>query len=124
MGHVGAGVPLKVFAPLQRAPGLHEAGPMHLTSLSESAVEHELQLIFRLWDASEEESVAFRAWAHALAAACDGEDCAQELKQEQRALHAKLAENAIRQANIDLELVSRRFFMEWLCREVSPRRAA
>lgn len=97
---------------------------MHFTTPSERAVEHELQLIFRLWDATEEEAVAFRAWAHALAAACDGEDCAQELKQEQRALHARLAEDAIRQANLDLELVSRRFFMEWLSGEVSPRRAA
>lgn len=97
---------------------------MHLTSLSESAVEHELQLIFRLWDATEEEAAAFRAWAQALAAACDGEDCAQELKQEKRAVHARLAENAIRQANLDLELVSRRFFLEWLSSEVSPRRAA
>lgn len=97
---------------------------MHLTFLNETAVEHELQLIFRLWDGSEEEMAAFRSWAHALAAACDGEDCALELQQEQRALHAKLAESAIRQANLDLELVSRRFFMEWLSSEVSPRRAA
>ncbi len=89
-----------------------------------SAVEHELQLIFRLWDATEEETAAFRAWAHALAAACEGEDCAQELEQEHRALHARLAENAIARANLDLELVSRRFFMEWLSSALNPRLAA
>ncbi len=98
---------------------------MQLTSLSEAAVEQELLTIFRHWDASDDEAIAFRAWAHALAAACDGGgEIAQQLHQEKRSLHARLAEDAIRRATLSLELVSRRFFVEWLAGAVGSQRAA
>ena len=109
----------------RQAFGLHNGFAMNLNSLSEAAVEHELQMIFRLWDATEEETNSFRSWAHALAAACDGDrEVAGELRREKRSLHANLAEEAIRRGTISLELASRRFFVEWLATAVQTQRAA
>jgi hypothetical protein len=98
---------------------------MKLINLSEAAVERELDTIFKHWDALESEREAFRAWAFALSAACDGEsESAQELESEHRAIHQSLAEQLIRRATLSLELVSRRAFVEWLAGAVAPPRAA
>ena len=90
----------------------------------------ELANILSRWDGTPDEHLAFIDWAMEIASAAertalqDPELAAEQLRAERDFAHRMLAEQACRAGIIDLELVSRRMFFDWLRLELQPRRLA
>ena len=90
----------------------------------------ELQNLLARWDGTPEQHVSFITWAREVAEAAehsaleDAERAAEQLRRERDLAHRLIAEQACRAAVIDLELVSRRMFFDWLRVELQPRRLA
>ena len=98
--------------------------------LTRTALDHQLAMIFRHWDAQPLQRAEFVGWAWVVAAASDftaSEDAqaaARQVRAERDELHRQLAEKLQRTATVDLELVARRMFLDWLCSELQTARAA
>ena len=90
----------------------------------------ELANLLGRWDGTPEQHHSFITWAMAIAQAAersaleDAELTAENLRIERDFAHRLIAEQACRAAVIDLELVSRRMFFDWLRVELQPRRLA
>lgn len=98
--------------------------------LSRNELDVELSTIFRHWDASPNERAAFVGWAWTVAAASDLSatenrvQAAALLRQERDVLGRQLAVTLHEKSTIDLELVSRRMFLDWLQARLVAERAA
>ena len=86
---------------------------------------------FRHWDASPLERAEFVGWAWVVAAASDfsarTEDpfrAMEQVRKERDEVHRALAHKLHETALVDLALVSRRMFLDWLCSEIGTARAA
>ena len=90
----------------------------------------ELANLLGRWDGTPEQHLSFITWAMETAKAAersaleDAELTAENLRSERDFAHRLIAEQACRAAVIDLELVSRRMFFDWLRVELQPRRLA
>lgn len=90
----------------------------------------ELENLLGRWDGTPEQHLSFVAWAMEIAQSAehsaleDAELAAETLRIERDFTHRLIAEQACRAAVIDLELVSRRMFFDWLRVELQPRRLA
>lgn len=95
---------------------------------------HDLQVqlakILSRWDATPEERLAFLDWAMDVAAEAElmatesPARAAQALRSERDFAHGRIAEQLLRFSTIDLQLVSKRTFFEYLSGELEPRRQA
>ncbi|MFO0594459.1 MAG: hypothetical protein U0228_04125 [Myxococcaceae bacterium] len=99
--------------------------------LSRTELDQQLSAIFRHWDASPELRAEFVGWAWVVAAASDftavteGQlSAADQVREERDQVHRQIAEKLHLTARVDLELVSRRMFLDWLCSEMRVLRAA
>ena len=98
--------------------------------LSRTELDVELSLLFRRWDATPQERAEFVGWAWVVAAAADmsaTEDRASAstlLRHERDLTHQLLAERLHTRSTIDLYLVSKRMFLDWLSAELLHERAA
>lgn len=93
--------------------------------LDSRQLEQRLSQITSRWDASDEQLDTFRGWAYLVAAASDA--CAAEepfaaselLAGEYAQLHEQIVEGLLMTSVIDLDLVSRRAFVEYLIGELA-----
>jgi hypothetical protein len=98
--------------------------------LSRTELDAELANLFRRWDASPEQRAEFVSWAWVVAAAADlaatdsPSDAATLLRTERDKTHAMLAERLHQTSSVDLFLVSKRMFLDWLAGELASARAA
>lgn len=98
--------------------------------LNRTELDAELSNLFRRWDASPQERAEFVGWAWVVAAAADfsameNRSIASELLRSERDLaHAMLAEKLHHTCSVDLHLVSKRMFLDWLAGELLRERAA
>lgn len=87
------------------------------------------QLLTR-WDATREEQLEFTIWALEVAQGAelmaleDPSRAAQSLRVERDLAHGRIAEHLLATSTIDLQLVSKRMFFEWLSGELQPQRLA
>ncbi len=93
--------------------------------LNTKQLEQRLMQILGRWDASDEQVENFRGWAYIVAAAsdaCAAEEpwaCSELLAGEYEQLHQQIVEGLITTSVIDLDLVSRRAFVEFLIGELA-----
>lgn len=98
--------------------------------LSRTQLDAELANLFRRWDATPEERGEFVSWAWVVAAAADfaaSEDRGMASKlicTERDLAHRLLAERLHETSTVDLFLVSKRMFLDWLAGELLRGRAA
>ncbi|MDP1827259.1 MAG: hypothetical protein Q8L48_28555 [Archangium sp.] len=98
--------------------------------LKRTELDAELSNLFRRWDAAPQERAEFVGWAWVVAASADfsameNRAIASELLRSERDLiHAKLTEKLHSTSSIDLHLVSRRMFLDWLAGELLRERVA
>ncbi len=98
--------------------------------LSRTELDVELSHLFRRWDATAQERAEFVGWAWVVAAAADMSaiesraTASAMLRQERDLAHRLLAENLHSNSTIDLYLVSKRMFLDWLAGELLHERAA
>lgn len=98
--------------------------------LSRNELDVQLATLFRRWDASPQQRAEFVSWAWVVASAAD--ITAQEspvaaselLRQNCEQVHTQLAEKLHSCASVDLELVSKRMFLDWLASELVVERIA
>lgn len=98
--------------------------------LSRTELDQQLSSIFRHWDASPDKRAEFVGWAWVVAAASDFTattegplSAADQVRDERDQVHRQIAEKLHHTARVDLELVSRRMFLDWLCSEIRVARA-
>ncbi len=93
-------------------------------------LDAQLTKILARWDGTPEEHLAFIDWAvevameAELAATEDLGRAVRALRSERDFTHGRIAEQLLRTSTIDLKLVSKRTFFEWLSGELEPRRQA
>ena len=98
--------------------------------LSRTELDAELSTLFRRWDASPQERAEFVGWAWVVAAAADFSatenraTAAALLRAERDLTHQLLAERLHATSSVDLSLVSKRMFLDWLSAELGRERAA
>jgi hypothetical protein len=98
--------------------------------LSRTELDAELSNLFRRWDATPEQRAEFVGWAWVVAAAADlaasesTPDAATLLRTERDKTHALIAQRLHETASVDLFLVSKRMFLDWLAGELVRERAA
>ena len=99
-------------------------------SLSRNDLDIELATLFRRWDASPQERAEFVGWAWIVAAAADfsasenRESASTLLRAERDVIHQQLAVKLHNTSSIDLELVSKRMFLDWLAFQLLHERVA
>lgn len=103
----------------------------HFQFIRRTDLDQQLSTIFRHWDASPLERAEFVGWAWVVAAASDfsarTEDpfrAMEQVRKERDEVHRALAHKLHETALVDLALVSRRMFLDWLCSEIGTARAA
>lgn len=103
----------------------------HFQFIRRTDLDQQLSSIFRHWDASPLQRAEFVGWAWVVAAASDfvarTEDAwraIEQVKRERDEVLRELTEKLHQTAVVDLELVSRRMFLDWLCSEIAAARAA
>ena len=88
--------------------------------LNRNELDVELAAIFRHWDAEPLQRAEFVGWAWVVASASDfsaseNRGAASALLRDERdALHRTVTTQLINTAHVNLELVSRRMFLDWL----------
>ena len=88
--------------------------------LNRMELDAELSTLFRRWDASPQERAEFVGWAWVVASASDfsaSENrgaAAALLRDERDALHRLVTNQLLNTSHVNLELVSRRMFLDWL----------
>ena len=98
--------------------------------LNRTELDAELATLFRRWDATPQERAEFVGWAWVVAAAADfsatesREVAATLLRTERDVIHRLLAQRLHTTSSIDLYLVSKRMFLDWLSAELVRVRAA
>lgn len=98
--------------------------------LNRMELDAELSTLFRRWDASPQERAEFVGWAWVVAAAADFSaaesraTAAELLRAERDVTHRLLAERLHATSSVDLHLVSKRMFLDWLSAELVRERAA
>ena len=98
--------------------------------LNRTQVDAELANLFRRWEASPQDRADFVGWAWVVAAAADLAACENPpnasalLRIERDVIHRLLAERLHSTSSIDLQLVSKRMFLDWLAGELVRERAA
>jgi hypothetical protein len=98
--------------------------------LSRNELDAQLALLFRRWDAQSLERAEFVGWAWLIAAAADGTAVKNPgalsglLTAEREITHRQLAERLTSSTTIDLRLVSKRMFLDWLAERLQPSRRA
>jgi hypothetical protein len=98
--------------------------------LNRTELDAELSTLFRRWDPSPEQRADFVGWAWVVAAAADF--CASEnrataaalLRIERDLTHRLLSERLHTTSSVDLNLVSKRMFLDWVSAELVRERAA
>lgn len=99
-----------------------------LQILSRGALEVEFASLFRRWDATAQQRADFVGWALAVATAADfyaveRPDRAAVLVRHERDLaHQLIAERLHATSSIDLSLVSKRMFLDWLAAQLARER--
>ncbi len=98
--------------------------------LTRNALDVELALIFRHWDATPVQRAEFVGWAWVVAATADfsaseNRSAAAELLRDERAnLLRVLSERCVNTSEVSLELVSKRMFIDWLAGVLGADRVA
>lgn len=98
--------------------------------LQRTRLDLELSNVFRTWDAPPAARAEFVRWAWQvaeaadLAAAQDREIAAALMRKERDITHAQLAARLHATSTIDLALVSRRMFLDWLAGTLLKERVA
>lgn len=98
--------------------------------LSRHQLDAQLATLFRRWDAAPQERAEFVGWAWIVAAAADVASAenpamaASLLRAERDLTHQLLAERLHTTSSVDLHLVSKRMFLDWLASHLLPARAA
>lgn len=98
--------------------------------LSRTGLDAQLATLFRRWDASPEERAEFVSWAWVVAASADSnarldrEVASKELHAVRESVHQLLADGLHTRSSVDLKLVSKYMFLDWLSEELQPARAA
>lgn len=97
--------------------------------LNRNQLDAELSNLFRRWEPMAQERADFVGWAWVVAAAADVSACespshaAELLRVERDLAHRQLAEKLHMTSSIDLHLVSKRMFLDWLAGELVRERA-
>ena len=98
--------------------------------LSRTGLDEQLATLFRRWDASPDERAEFVSWAWVVAATADSsarrdrDAASKELCSVRESIRQLLAEGLHSRTSVDLRLVSKYMFLEWLSGEILPARAA
>ena len=98
--------------------------------LSRIDLDAELSTLFHRWDATPQERAEFVSWAWVVAAVADvsalehRDAAAALLRKERDAIHQQLAERLHSTSSVDLELVSKRMFLDWLSSQLLQERVA
>lgn len=83
-------------------------------------LDRQLSSIFRHWDPEPLERAEFVGWAWVVAAASDfsatesPQAAVDQLRSERDLVHQEIVNKCIASATVDLALVSKRMFLEWL----------
>jgi hypothetical protein len=99
-------------------------------TFSRTELDAQLATILRHWDATPLERAVFVSWAWVVAAASDLSAAesplvtAIQLQRERDTLHQELTEVLLTTSVVDLELVSKRMFLDWLQERMGDARAA
>lgn len=103
----------------------------HFEFIRRTDLDQQLSTIFRHWDASPLQRAEFVGWAWVVAAASDfvarTEDAGRAMDQvkiEREEVLKVITETLMQTAIVDLQLVARRMFLDWLCSEIATARAA
>jgi hypothetical protein len=117
-----------MFEQPQKLPNVYD---QHFHYIRRNDLDLQLSTIFRHWDASPLQRAEFVGWAWVVATATDfsarTEDVTRAMEQvrsERDQLHQQLAETLQQTASVDLALVARRMFLDWLCSEMAAARVA
>ncbi|MFT3710363.1 MAG: hypothetical protein QM817_22295 [Archangium sp.] len=117
-----------MFEQNQKLPAVYD---QHFQFIRRNDLDQQLSTIFRHWNASPLERAEFVGWAWVVATASDfvarTEDAVRAMEQvriERDELHTKLTEKLHQTATVDLAMVSRRMFLDWLCSEIASARVA
>lgn len=98
--------------------------------LNRTALDAQLATLFRRWDASPEERANFVNWAWVVAAAADlsasehRNAASGVVRSERDKIHKLLSEKLQHSSSIDLQLVSKRMFLDWLSDQLDEERVA
>lgn len=98
--------------------------------LSRHQLDAQLATLFRRWDAPPQERAEFVGWAWIVAASADVSaaqspaTAAALLRAERDLTHRLLAERLHTTSSVDLHLVSKRMFLDWLADQLPLERAA
>ena len=98
--------------------------------LNRTELDAELANLFRRWDATPQERAEFVGWAWVVAAAADmaatenRSNASALLRSERDSTHQQLAEKLHNTSSVDLFLVSKRMFLDWIAGELLRERAA
>ncbi len=101
-----------------------------LQILSRTEVDAQFATLFRRWDATPQQRSDFKGWAMVVASAADfyameRPDRAAVLVRHERDLaHSLIAEKLHATSTIDLFLVSKRMFLDWLADQLGRERVA
>ncbi len=98
--------------------------------LNRIALDAELATLFRRWDATPNQRAEFVNWAWVVAAAADSSAmkhpraAAAVLRNERESIHRLLAETLHSSSTVNLHLVSKRMFLDWLTGQLLDERVA
>lgn len=93
-------------------------------------VEQALSGIVSRWDGDAQELEHFRGWAYVIAAVSDtcaadsADDCAMLLDVERQALMSEIAEGLVATSLVNLELVSKKAWLDYLSDALAPQQLA
>lgn len=103
----------------------------HFRILSRTELDAELANLFRRWDAEPLQRAEFVGWAWIIAASADATAAREPaslsglLHGERERIHQQLADHLTNSTSVDLHLISKRMFLDWLSAELlNERRAA
>lgn len=117
-----------MFVQPEQLPSIYD---QHFQFIRRTDLDRQLSTIFRHWDATPLQRAEFVGWAWVVAAASDfvarTEDAGRAMDQvkiERDEVLRVLSEKLVQTAIVDLQLVSKRMFLDWLCSEIATARAA
>lgn len=93
--------------------------------LRRTDLDKQLSSLFRYWDAEPMERAEFVGWAWVVAAASDfsahesPSAAIDQLRAERDTIHQQIVGKVVESASVDLSLVTRRMYIEWLMKEIA-----